>query len=211
MLRVARGRPRSRSALLAVSPSTVETHVRSAIEACGASTRLQAAIEVLATAGAADHVVTLLRTPSGYRCANVVPTGGHERIALDELPTVPWQLDGRVVHGEVRLPDQVAHVALARIRGARLDVSVGSDSGVAAELIDTLERTGGVRIVADRGGALDAADVELLTLLADGATIREIGAQLGYSPRTVQRRLAALRTAFSVATNREVVVAAEIR
>jgi DNA-binding NarL/FixJ family response regulator len=82
---------------------------------------------------------------------------------------------------------------------------------VEAELVEALERTGGARIVAERLDTLPSADVELLALLAGGATVRDIGSRLGSSARTVQRRLAALHQAFGVTTNGEVVVAVGLR
>jgi DNA-binding NarL/FixJ family response regulator len=97
------------------------------------------------------------------------------------------------------------------VRGAALDVAVRCDATVEAELLEALERTGGARIVTERLDTLHSADVELLALLAGGATVRDIGSRLGYSARTVQRRLAALRDAFGVTTNREVVVAVGLR
>ena len=117
-----------------------------------------------------------------------------------------------MVTGSVCSTSDVSLVALARLRGAALDVGVQcADSVVAAELIDMLERTGGVRVVAERLPTTKADDIELLALLSDGATVREIGARLGYSTRTVQRRLAALRRELGVGTNREVVLAAGLR
>jgi DNA-binding NarL/FixJ family response regulator len=107
--------------------------------------------------------------------------------------------------------DDIALLALARLRGAALDIAVRCDPDAHAELIEMLERTGGARFVADPVGTISSADVELLALLAGGATVRDIGSRLGYSPRTVQRRLASLRREFGVATNREVVVAAGLR
>jgi len=85
------------------------------------------------------------------------------------------------------------------------------EPSVEAELVDTLERTGGARRAVEAVGTLHPADVQLLALLAGGATVRDIGSRLGYSARTVQRRLAGLRAEFGVATNREVVVAAGLR
>jgi DNA-binding NarL/FixJ family response regulator len=62
--------------------------------------------------------------------------------------------------------------------------------------------------VTERPDTLSSADVELLALLAGGATVRDIGSRLDSSARTDQRQLAALRRKFGVATNREAVVAA---
>jgi DNA-binding NarL/FixJ family response regulator len=134
-----------------------------------------------------------------------------QSIGLDALPQLPWQLDGCVVRGEVRDTNDISRVALARVRGAALDVTVRCEPGVEAELVDTLERTRGARFAAGAVATLHPADVELLALLAGGATVRDIGSRLGYSARTVQRRLAGLRREFGVATNREVVVAAGLR
>ena len=65
------------------------------------------------------------------------------RSVLDSLPALPWRLDGYVVHGEVRDVNDIPRVALACVRGAALDVAVRCAATVDAELIDTLERTGG--------------------------------------------------------------------
>jgi len=209
MVRVARGLTTKQIARgLAISPSTVETHVRSAMYKHGATTRVQAAIAALgALAGRTDEVL-LVRRPGGDRCITLVASGRAELIELDAIPPVPWRLAGRLVMGEVRDAVDVSRVALARMRGAALDVALACDDAVETELIEMLERTGGARVVTEAVGTLDATDVELLALLAGGATVRDIGSRLGYSARTVQRRLAALRRQFGVATNREVVVAA---
>jgi DNA-binding NarL/FixJ family response regulator len=212
MVRVARGLTTKQIArALAVSPSTVETHVRRAMARHGASTRVQASIATLAESAGRREDVLLVRHPAGDRCITLAPSGHREPIDLDALPDAPWRLDGRLVRGVVRNDGDVSRVALARVRGAAFDLQVRCDAADEAELIEMLDRTGGARVVAERLGTIDPADVELLALLAGGATVRDIGSRLGYSPRTVQRRLAALRRQLGVATNREVIVASGIR
>jgi DNA-binding NarL/FixJ family response regulator len=209
MVRVARGLTTKQIARgLAISPSTVETHVRTAMDKYGATTRVQAAIVALGTGACGTDEVLLVRRQGGDRCITLVASGRAEPIKLDAMPSVPWPLAGRLVTGEVHDTVDVSRVALARMRGAALDVALACDHAVETELIEMLERTGGARVVTEAVGTLDATDVELLALLAGGATVRDIGSRLGYSARTVQRRLAALRREFGVATNREVVVAA---
>jgi DNA-binding NarL/FixJ family response regulator len=70
-------------------------------------------------------------------------------------------------------------------------------------------------VVTEPGAAPPAAlapeDERLVALLAGGASIAEVAATLGYSRRTVQRRLAVVRQAFGASSNREAVILARRR
>ena len=181
-------------ACLAVSPSTVETHVRRAMARHGASTRVQASIATLSESSGRREDVLIVRHPAGDRCITLAPSGHRQPIDLDALPDAPWRLDGWLVRGVVRDADDVSRVALARVRGASLDVEVRCAAAVEAELIEMLDRTGGARVVTERLGSIDPADVELLALLAGGATVREHRVQarlLAPNRSTPARRAAA--------------------
>lgn len=54
--------------------------------------------------------------------------------------------------------------------------------------------------------ALDDLDRRLVRRLAAGATVTQISDELGYSRRTIQRRLTRLRATLGVASTDEVVV-----
>ena len=70
-------------------------------------------------------------------------------------------------------------------------------------------------VVTDPGAAPAAAlapeDERLVALLAGGASIAEAAATLGYSRRTVQRRLAVVRETLGASSNREAVILARRR
>ena len=68
-----------------------------------------------------------------------------------------------------------------------------------------------VAVVAVVASALGSEDEALVALLVEGYSLAEAGAELGYSRRTLQRRLAHLRSALGASTNREAVIIATRR
>ena len=110
--------------------------------------------------------------------------------------------------------DDVTAVVLALVRGAHIDVRVPAECATAhAALMDALVRI--EEVVTEPGAAPPAAlapeDERLVALLAGGASIAEVAATLGYSRRTVQRRLAVVRGTLGASSNREAVILAQKR
>ena len=211
LARVARGQvSQAISRSLQVTPATIESHVRLAMRRTGARTRLQAA----ALAGAVDGGSRLHATPrpdgSMVILSGPIPDGT-PRVTFRDLPANPWTLVGPVVvTGSVENDADLTAVVLAAARGALLDVEVPAGPGPALPaLLEGLGQVG--RPVAPAGPGrhpLSPEDAELVALLAAGATVTEAAERLGYSRRTVQRRLAGLRRATGAGTNREAVLLA---
>jgi DNA-binding NarL/FixJ family response regulator len=213
--RVARGHSSLEIARgLALAPSTVESHVRSAMQQLGASTRLQAAAAALASEAqprtavpanvVADDDRVLADRVAAARDAGAVVH------ALDTVPDEPWVLDGTATYvtGAVRTRDDAARAVLAAVRGGRVVVKQPDDARTRAYLLDGLARVGPVETVAPSSDAgatvvLEPAEREILELLAAGRTVNEIAAVVGYSRRTVQRRLDTIRRRLGVASNAE--------
>ncbi|MBV9950599.1 MAG: response regulator transcription factor [Acidimicrobiia bacterium] len=162
-------------------------------------------------AGAPTLVGT--REPDGRLTVRTHGTSGRMQLReLDRLPESPWRLDQHEVRGIVSEPADVTAAVLAVARGAAIDVQVPPERpDTATDLLEALERLGGtievVEPVVEGPTALDTDSRRLLDLLADGATLTEAATALGYSRRTVQRRLEGLRRQLGVRTNREAIVA----
>ncbi len=95
---------------------------------------------------------------------------------------------------------------LAVTRGAAL-VAHLTDEALLAELLDGLSRSG-ARIVdrpAEPPVDIDAIDAQIIDLLASGSSIAGAARDLGYSRRTLERRLAALRSTLGARTNQQAV------
>jgi DNA-binding NarL/FixJ family response regulator len=122
------------------------------------------------------------------------------------IATVDWSLPGEriVCHGIVAAMDEAAAAALVAARGAGVVASV-SDAGILARLFDDLCRIGETRIHIDPILDLPADQVRAMNLLCDGASLAEIASALHWSPRTVTRRVAAIRAALGVRTTAEAV------
>src|SRR4029077_21014615 len=79
-----------------------------------------------------------------------------------------------------------------------------------AELLDNLRRISGLALQIDRGATaspLPASQRRILGLLAEGLSLAEIACRLGYSRRTIARRLEAARRTLGVDTNAAAVLA----
>jgi DNA-binding NarL/FixJ family response regulator len=216
--RVARGYTSEQIARsLALERSTVETHVRNAMRDTGASTRLHAAalllpLEVPADPGTRPNVIG--------RDANVLAAIALEARAaglptsrLDDVPAEPWKLTGLVVSGVVSSRDDAARAVLAAVRGARIAACLPDDPRVAAFLIDGLRRVGPLEFGAGPKQAseqlpLSELEQRVLQLLAAGSTIAEAATAVGYSRRTVERRLVEARRRLGVGSNAEALLVA---
>jgi DNA-binding NarL/FixJ family response regulator len=213
--RVARGQTSVAIArCLAVSVPTVETHVRQAVRTTGARNRVQAAATMVARRQPADRrgLVGTWEPDGRLHVRTRDPARPRHPRELDDIPESPWRLDDIEVGGTVAGPTEVTAAVLAVARGAALAVHVPADRRqIAADLVEALERLGQPVVidepVAEGPTPLDADSRRLLDLLAGGATLNEAAAALGYSRRTVQRRLEAVRRRLGVRTNREAVVA----
>ncbi len=125
-----------------------------------------------------------------------------------ELPHRVWHVGPlRVVcAGAVRRPADVTTALAAAARGAGVIVEVERNGPLRERLFEDLGRLGVVTIdhgEAGRPAPLAAEQRSLLELLAGGATLDEAARALGYSRRTVDRRLAAARVALGARTTTE--------
>ncbi len=216
--RIARGQTSGEIArALALEPSTIESHVRAAMRATGAFTRLQAAASMLCAepAGDRDQRPNLVATTTDVLDAHLAAARrrGTDALALDALPGEPWLLDGltELVTGSVRTSDDAANALFAAARGARVALLLPDDLRVRAFLLDGLTRVGPVRMLGSRAPveeSLDPLELRILELLAGGHTITEIAKTIGYSRRTIQRRLVDTRKRLGVTTNAEALIVA---
>jgi DNA-binding CsgD family transcriptional regulator len=144
------------------------------------------------------------------RIADVLRADGwHVHSGLDE-PTPGWRLDrGRhVCVAEITDRQDVEAALLLAVRGAGI-VAWTASREHAAELYDGLSRLGAVELVsADARPAEDLApdQLRMLELLADGATQVEVADRLGWSRRTVTRRLAEARQILGAQSTAQAVV-----
>jgi DNA-binding CsgD family transcriptional regulator len=126
------------------------------------------------------------------------------------LPGGGWDHDRRriVCHGGVQTPLQARAAVHAAARGAGIVAVVVPDAQVTVALYADLRRLGPVEL--RLGGPpppLDADQLRMLDLIARGATLDGVAAELSYSLRTVNRRLARARAALGAATTAEAVAA----
>ena len=193
------------AASLHLRPSTVESHIRSALRASGSSTRAQAASGMGRNARSA---CVLCRNEDELDRA-LGPFRLRELWALDALPDDPWDLTPWstrvVVSGAVTDDASAARAILAATRGLHVVVAVSNEE-VRAGLEAALRALAGVRSFdpdtepADR---LSAQEHEILAALAAGASGEVARQRLGFSRRTLSRRLATIRAVLEVATTAE--------
>jgi len=126
-----------------------------------------------------------------------------------ELADAPFDLSNRRIacSAYVGAIDDVASAVLAAVRGAAV-VARCDEPELAEMLADDLARVTTVDrsfMDAERApaGPLDPEQRRVLELLARGATIGEVAAELYLSTRTAERRLAAARRALGVRTTAE--------
>jgi DNA-binding NarL/FixJ family response regulator len=138
------------------------------------------------------------------------------------LPGEPWDLTDRawVCVGSVDDVDDVGDAVLARARGVSVVVGSRPGSATREQLLDDLGRIGPVttsidasrgRLSSGRASGVDQLDgeaLELLALLADGASVPEAATAIHVSLRTAERRLARIRTVLGVRTIAEAVAIA---
>ncbi len=107
--------------------------------------------------------------------------------------------------GRVATVDDAAHAVLAAVAGARLAVEADAPRDVVDQLCDDLRRIGELDHRIGPSGAATLTDDErsLLALLLAGATLGEAARTLHISRRSVDRRLAAARSALGVQTTAE--------
>jgi DNA-binding NarL/FixJ family response regulator len=113
----------------------------------------------------------------------------------------------RLVAGGLASPQIAARLGVAR---CTVDSQVRSamDKLGARSRVEAAARAASAPAASARLGArlpLEPEQRRALELLAGGATLAEAGAALGWSPRTIGRRLAAARVALGVATTAEAV------
>jgi DNA-binding NarL/FixJ family response regulator len=216
--RVARGYTSAQIARsLALESSTVETHIRNAMRDTGASTRLHAAALLLPSEvepGPDTRPNVVGRDTTALAAIELeARAAGLPTSTLGDVPAEPWKLDGLVVTGVVGSRDAAAHAVLAAVRGARLAVRLSDDARVTAFVIDGLRRVGPLELAAsqnENGDRPTLSDLErrLLELLAEGNTIAEAAATVGYSRRTIERRLVEVRRRLGVGSNAEALLVA---
>lgn len=125
-----------------------------------------------------------------------------------------WGLEasGVVCAGTVRSREDAAEVLLAAARGAGVVAAVDANRDLLERVFADLSRLGEVEFRGARSDPLSGLDDEqreLLARLADGDSIDEVAAKLGYSRRTISRRLAALRDALGVDSTAEALALAQ--
>jgi len=111
------------------------------------------------------------------------------------------------VRAYVRTPNELMTINDVLARVARGDVVVRLDlQRAAVEELGRLVRR--VRHGADVGGQLTPRELEILGLLADGLTARQIGSRLSISSRTVERHASGLYRKLDVRTRVQAVARA---
>ncbi len=206
---------------LAVSPHTVESHIRTAMQRLLARTRLEAAVIAAtprADPGKSDLPLLRCRADDLPDIARDLAARGLDVRDLGQLPTRPWDLSGRrlVATGRVDTLDQAVTAVQAVLRHAGLVVSVCEQNGSpdAARIQDLLGRIAPLELAEtdDTGTAdLDETETGLLGLLAGGRTVAGAAAELNMSRRTADRRLASARAKLGASTTAEAVAIHEHR
>ncbi len=138
----------------------------------------------------------------------------HFRAALEQAERTPffevgiYRSDGTIAHLEVRASGLYRDGRLVGRQGVCRDISLLRH--LPADVAGQSERTGPDRAVADELG-LSPVDVEILGLVATGASNAEIGAEVFLSPHTVKRHVAKLMRALGARRRAELVLAATRR
>lgn len=156
------------------------------------------------------YVLAASQDAAGRIAGQLRAEGWEVHTAFDD-PVAGWRLDrGRhICVAEVADRQAVEAALLLAVRGAGI-VAWTSSTEHAAQLYDGLSRLGTVEIPDERSSAtgdLDPDQLRMLELLADGATQVEVAERLGWSRRTVTRRLAEARRTLGAQTTAQAVVA----
>ena len=161
-----------------------------------------------ATSGGRGPPLVLVDAPEDLppAAAEVRAGGWIVRDGLD-LPERTWDVGGLrlVCAATVRTAADAEATVVAAARGAGLVVAV-ADQALRERLFADLEHVGAVTLRHRRRDPLATLDPEqrrLLELVAGGYTLEQAGQALGYSRRTVTRRLAAIRATLGVRTTAE--------
>lgn len=137
--------------------------------------------------------------------------------ALEELRDGGWRLVGgwsesaaedTVQVGVVASAEDAAAALLAVVAGSGVLVDGRAERDVLDRLCDDLRALGPLdhRLERRKKALLTREQRELLSALADGASLRDAAAALHLSRRTADRRLAAARAALGAATTAEALV-----
>jgi DNA-binding NarL/FixJ family response regulator len=123
--------------------------------------------------------------------------------------TSQWDLSGARVacRGTISTEQEAAAATLAAARGAAIVVEGPVPSELLGPLVEDLRRLGAVELhataPANPVARLDEEQRRLLHLLADGVSLGDAARALHISRRTADRRIAAARAVFGVATTVE--------
>ena len=186
------------SRALGVSPATVETHVRAALRLTGSLTRRQASAEA-ETTKFVGAVICARADELEQAAAPYAHGPGRGTVSIAALPDEPWNLAAgstTTVVAVVADDADAARVLLARLRGARVVVAA-VDPARSSVLIEGLTRVGHVRRfdpAHDPVDALTPQEHHILAEFAAGASAESIADSIGYSRRSVARRLSSIRS-----------------
>ncbi len=193
---------RAISRRLVVSETTIETHVRQAMQRLGVPTRLAAAMELVRrradrqSVERANQRIAVSDNPAELP-ARAIPLSG--------LPVAPWALPSEMVaSGVVQTDDDIARAFIAASRGASLVIAIGAEvsSPARVELLDALARISPVeRWLPVSTIDTDDALSEALRVLAAGGSVAEAANEVHMSERTLHRKLARLRQQLGVTSN----------
>lgn len=195
------------AARLAVSPATVESHVRSARRKLGSRTRATAVHVALLGTRDRDETPPLVLAAGPPQAAAAVAElrqAGWQPVEGWDVPVEEWRVEPHrlLCHGTVTSSATAEAALRAAVRGAGIVATLDRRAPFAPSFFESLRRLGGVS-VRDDDAPLNPELRRVLTLVAEGASVAEIAASTHQSPRTVKRRLAAARAALGARTTAE--------
>jgi DNA-binding NarL/FixJ family response regulator len=191
---------------LVVGETTIETHIRQAMQRLGMSTRLAAAVELLRRRG--DLTPPPRDDQRLALCAEEPYDFPRTALDIESLPVAPWTLDRSITaKALVRDVDDAARVVIAASRGASIVFAIAPSVSQTerAELLDALGRIAPIeRLEPVEAAPVSDTDDELRTalqVLADGGTVGDAANVVHMSERTLHRRLATLRKELGLRSN----------
>jgi DNA-binding NarL/FixJ family response regulator len=199
---------------LAVSATTVDTHVRSAMRELGTRTRLAAAIRAGSDTGRVEarRIVLTCDHEDHEVAQNEARARGQQLVDLAYAARAEPSSDrSAVAKGSVSDFEDASSALAAVYRGyglvLRMDPKLRESLRVM--LVDGLRRLGTVEI--RKAGPspsplLSPLQRRLLAGLAAGSTITELAVENAMSRRTVERKLAAARSTLGARSNAEAVI-----